>query len=104
MGERPATPTAPELVLETDLGSTVMSPSRDYHVGRDPGSDIVIDDDRVSWHHAILHPEDGHWTPAPEDPPGSPDSQSAPQPPAPDTGGPQEPGAGTPPPGAPAFG
>ncbi|MFE3431305.1 FHA domain-containing protein [Streptomyces sp. NPDC059171] len=62
MGERPATPTAPELVLETDRGSTVMSPSRDYHVGRDPDSDIVIDDDRVSWHHAILHAEDGHWT------------------------------------------
>ncbi|GGS59666.1 FHA domain-containing protein [Streptomyces badius] len=67
MGERPATPTAPELVLETDLGSTVMSPSRDYHVGRDPESDIVIDDDRVSWHHAILHPEDGHWTIEDED-------------------------------------
>ncbi|MER7745459.1 FHA domain-containing protein [Streptomyces bacillaris] len=61
MGERPAAPTAPELVLETDLGSTVMSPSRDYHVGRDPESDIVIDDDRVSWHHAVLHPEAGHW-------------------------------------------
>lgn len=62
MGKRPATPTAPELVLETDLGSTVMSPSRDYHVGRDPESDVVIDDIRVSWHHAILHPEAGHWT------------------------------------------
>ncbi|WP_460038217.1 FHA domain-containing protein [Streptomyces cavourensis] len=61
MGERPAAPTAPELVLETDLGSTVMSPSRDYHVGRAPESDIVIDDDRVSWHHAVLHPEAGHW-------------------------------------------
>ncbi|WP_030582671.1 FHA domain-containing protein [Streptomyces anulatus] len=67
MGERPATPTAPELVLETDLGSTVMSPSRDYHVGRDPDSDIVIDDIRVSWHHAILHPEAGHWTIEDED-------------------------------------
>ncbi|MFC8699040.1 FHA domain-containing protein [Streptomyces parvus] len=38
-----------------------------YHVGRDPESDIVIDDDRVSWHHAILHPEDGHWTIEDED-------------------------------------
>ncbi|MEV7898690.1 FHA domain-containing protein [Streptomyces cyaneofuscatus] len=61
MAERPAAPTAPELVLETDIGSTVMSPSRDYHVGRDPESDIVIDDARVSWHHAVLHPEAGHW-------------------------------------------
>ncbi|WP_371621942.1 FHA domain-containing protein [Streptomyces sp. NBC_01116] len=67
MGERPATPTAPELVLETDLGSTVMSPSRDYHVGRDPECDVVIDDIRVSWHHAILHPEAGHWTIEDED-------------------------------------
>ncbi len=62
MAERPGAPTAPELVLETDTGSTVMSPSRDYHVGRDPLSDIVIDDDRVSWHHAVLRPEDDHWT------------------------------------------
>ncbi|WP_433395340.1 FHA domain-containing protein [Streptomyces sp. CA-146814] len=67
MGERPAAPTAPELVLETDIGSTVMSPSRDYHVGRDPESDIVIDDARVSWHHAVLHPEAGHWTLQDED-------------------------------------
>lgn len=62
MGERPVAPTAPELVLETDTGSTVMSPSRDYHVGRDPLSDIVIDDARVSWHHAVLHAELDHWT------------------------------------------
>ncbi|WP_405810073.1 FHA domain-containing protein [Streptomyces sp. NBC_00210] len=62
MGERPAAPTAPELVLETDTGFTVMSPSRDYHVGRDPLCDIVIDDARVSWHHAVLRPDDGHWT------------------------------------------
>ncbi|MFE6409224.1 FHA domain-containing protein [Streptomyces sp. NPDC057837] len=53
---------APELVLETETGSTVMIPGRDYHVGRDPSSDIVLDDDRVSWHHAVLRPEDGHWT------------------------------------------
>lgn len=62
MAERPIAPTAPELVLETDTGSTVMSPSHDYHVGRDPSSDIVIDDARVSWHHAVLRPEDDHWT------------------------------------------
>ncbi|WP_405640644.1 FHA domain-containing protein [Streptomyces sp. NBC_00019] len=62
MAERPNTPTAPELVLETETGSTVMSPGRDYHVGRDPLSDIVIDDARVSWHHAVLRPEADHWT------------------------------------------
>ncbi|MEV6398668.1 FHA domain-containing protein [Streptomyces sp. NPDC051907] len=61
MGERPVAPTAPELVLETDSGSTVMSPSRDYRVGRDPLSDIVLDDIRVSWHHAVLRPRAGQW-------------------------------------------
>ncbi|MBL3669572.1 FHA domain-containing protein [Streptomyces sp. M2CJ-2] len=53
---------APELIVETESGSTLMSPVRDYHVGRDPSSDIVIDDARVSWHHAVLHPGNGHWT------------------------------------------
>jgi ABC-type multidrug transport system ATPase subunit/pSer/pThr/pTyr-binding forkhead associated (FHA) protein len=62
MGERSVAPTAPELVLETETGSTVLSPSRDYHVGRDPSSEIVIDDVRVSWHHAVLRPEADHWT------------------------------------------
>lgn len=61
MAERPLAPTAPVLVLETESGSTVMTPGRDYHVGRDPLSDIVIDDARVSWHHAVLHPETDHW-------------------------------------------
>lgn len=62
MAERPNAPTAPELVVETETGSTVMTPGRDYHVGRDPSSDVFIDDSRVSWHHAVLHPENGHWT------------------------------------------
>ncbi|GGZ30464.1 ABC transporter ATP-binding protein [Streptomyces inusitatus] len=67
MAERSAAPTAPELVLETEDGSTVMSPSRDYRVGRDPQSDIVLDDARVSWHHAVLRPERDHWTIEDED-------------------------------------
>ncbi|MFJ4008639.1 FHA domain-containing protein [Streptomyces sp. NPDC090026] len=67
MAERSVSPTAPELLVETDAGSTLLSPSRDYHVGRDPLSDIVIDDDRVSWHHAVLHAEDGHWSVHDED-------------------------------------
>ncbi|MGW1029622.1 FHA domain-containing protein [Streptomyces sp. NPDC002577] len=62
MGERSVAPTAPELVIETETGSTVMTPSRDYLVGRDPMSDIVIDDARVSWHHAVLRAEAGCWT------------------------------------------
>ncbi|MEY9963995.1 ABC-type multidrug transport system ATPase subunit/pSer/pThr/pTyr-binding forkhead associated (FHA) protein [Streptacidiphilus sp. MAP12-16] len=59
MGELPA---APQLLLETDGDSQLISPSRSYNVGRDPLSDIVLADPRVSWHHAVLHVSDGHWT------------------------------------------
>jgi ABC-type multidrug transport system ATPase subunit/ABC-type multidrug transport system permease subunit len=62
MAERPFAPTAPELVLESESGFTVMSPGHAYHVGRDPLCEIVLDDARVSWHHAVLRPEDDHWT------------------------------------------
>ncbi len=66
MAERSIAPTAPALVLETESGSTVMTPSHEYHVGRDPLSDIVLDDDRVSWHHAVLRADTDHWTIADE--------------------------------------
>ncbi|MGW1894357.1 FHA domain-containing protein [Streptomyces sp. NPDC002004] len=66
MGERSVAPTAPELVLRTDTGVTVMDPSRDYHLGRDPSSDVVIEDARVSWHHAVLRVDADHWTLADE--------------------------------------
>ncbi|MEU1308124.1 ATP-binding cassette domain-containing protein [Streptomyces cinnamoneus] len=65
MGQRsvaPSAPSAPELVIEADDGSHVMSPSRIYHVGRDPTSDIVLRDTRVSWHHAVLRAVRDHWT------------------------------------------
>ncbi|KAA0909319.1 FHA domain-containing protein, partial [Streptomyces apricus] len=59
MAERSA---APELVLETGTGTTVMIPDRPYLVGRDPLCDVVIEDARVSWHHAVLRPGPDHWT------------------------------------------
>lgn len=62
MVERPVSSTAPALVLETETGSTLLIPGRHYRVGRDPLSDIVIDDSRVSWRHAVLRPRAGHWT------------------------------------------
>ncbi|MFI1938026.1 FHA domain-containing protein [Streptomyces purpureus] len=62
MGERPVVPPAPELVLDIDGDSTVMSPSRVYRIGRDPLSDIVLADARISWHHAVLRAEGDHWT------------------------------------------
>ncbi|MBZ6474250.1 FHA domain-containing protein [Streptomyces griseocarneus] len=62
MGERSVVPSAPELVVQADGGSQVMSPNRIYHVGRDPSSDIVLQDARVSWHHAVLRAVEDHWT------------------------------------------
>src|SRR6516165_11728118 len=32
-----------------------------YSLGRDPGSDIVFDDPRVSWRHAVLRLDQGGW-------------------------------------------
>ncbi|MFI1928454.1 FHA domain-containing protein [Streptomyces sp. NPDC020377] len=66
MVERPVSSTAPELVLETETGSSVLIPGHDYRIGRDPLSDIFIDDTRVSWHHAVLRPDGDHWTLADE--------------------------------------
>ncbi|ACU75999.1 FHA modulated ABC efflux pump with fused ATPase and integral membrane subunits [Catenulispora acidiphila DSM 44928] len=50
-----------ELVLQTEGDSRVMSPSREYQIGRDPLGDVVLTDPRVSWHHAVLHVDRGHW-------------------------------------------
>ncbi|MEU7006440.1 FHA domain-containing protein [Streptomyces sp. NPDC046332] len=66
MGQRPVAPAAPELVLEIAGDATVISPSRVYRIGRDPTSDIVLDDDRASWHHAVLRAVGDHWTLADE--------------------------------------
>ncbi|MGW4892463.1 FHA domain-containing protein [Kitasatospora sp. NPDC004240] len=61
MGERTGAPVAPPLVLITDHDSQLIEPSRAYHVGRDPTSEIVLDDPRVSWHHAVLRTAADHW-------------------------------------------
>ncbi|MFI9121074.1 FHA domain-containing protein [Streptomyces bikiniensis] len=67
MGEWPAAPAAPDLVLEIDGGATLMDPSRVYRIGRDPASDIVLADARASWHHAVLRASAGRWTLTDED-------------------------------------
>ncbi|MEV6978332.1 FHA domain-containing protein [Kitasatospora sp. NPDC093806] len=61
MGERPGAPAAPPLVLVTDTDSQLIDPRRTYHVGRDPTSEIVLDDPRVSWHHAVLSAAGDRW-------------------------------------------
>lgn len=61
MAERPIAPSMSQLLFKTATDSQVMSPSRSYNVGRDPVSDIVLDDPRVSWHHAVLRQDQGNW-------------------------------------------
>ena len=61
MAERPGSPPAPELLVESNGDSQVIDPHRIYHVGRDPTSDVVLSDARVSWHHAVLRATSGHW-------------------------------------------
>ncbi|RSS60659.1 FHA domain-containing protein, partial [Streptomyces sp. WAC06614] len=67
MVQRPGVPAAPELVLETSAGRTVLDPDRVYHVGRDPWCEICLADERVSWHHAVLRTDGDHWTVEDED-------------------------------------
>jgi len=49
------------LVVEIQGTEKTLRPGPSYRVGRDPRSDIVIDDIRVSWNHAVLRTERGAW-------------------------------------------
>jgi cytochrome P450/NADPH-cytochrome P450 reductase len=52
---------APSLVVRTGEGELSLAAGRAYLIGRDPDADIVVDDVRVSWHHAELRPARGRW-------------------------------------------
>jgi len=49
------------LLVRTGDAELSLSAGPAYLVGRDPQADIVIADVRVSWQHAVLRAEDGHW-------------------------------------------
>nr|WP_245641185.1 FHA domain-containing protein [Streptomyces megasporus] len=51
----------PELVLELNGRTWALDPSRSYALGRDPQGDIVVDDARVSWRHAVLRWGGNTW-------------------------------------------
>ena len=53
--------TAPPLVVRSEGSDRSLPAGPSYRVGRDPDSDIVITDARVSWHHAVLAQENGRW-------------------------------------------
>jgi cytochrome P450/NADPH-cytochrome P450 reductase len=52
---------APPLVVRCQGSDRSLPAGPSYLVGRDPECDIVITDARVSWQHAVLRWEDGHW-------------------------------------------
>src|SRR6266571_2714931 len=46
--------TTPALVVRTQGSDRSLQAGPSYRIGRDPESDIVVDDSRVSWQHAML--------------------------------------------------
>ncbi|WP_422070495.1 ABC transporter ATP-binding protein/permease [Streptomyces orinoci] len=51
----------PELVLELNGQTWTLDPSRSYTLGRDPQGDVVLEDARVSWRHAIVRWSGRSW-------------------------------------------
>ena len=51
----------PALVVRTQGSDRSLEAGRTYSVGRNPESDIVIDEARVSWRHAVLRHEGSTW-------------------------------------------
>src|SRR5215472_1789258 len=54
-------PASPALVVRTPDAERSLTAGRSYFVGRDPQSDIVLDDSRVSWRHAVLRVDGSTW-------------------------------------------
>src|ERR1700760_405708 len=51
----------PVLVVRTRQSDHRLQAGTDYRLGRDPASDIVINDARVSWAHAVIRHEQDVW-------------------------------------------
>src|SRR5215472_10211278 len=54
-------PAGPALLVRTPDAERSLSAGRSYFVGRDPQSDIVVNDSRVSWRHAVLRTDGTAW-------------------------------------------
>ena len=52
---------APALVVRTQGSDRRLQAGPAYKIGRDPAADIVVDDSRVSWNHAVLRLEHDCW-------------------------------------------
>jgi ABC transport system ATP-binding/permease protein len=51
----------PALVVRTQETDRTLRAGRTYRVGRDPQSDIVVDEPKVSWQHATLRRDGDQW-------------------------------------------
>jgi ABC transport system ATP-binding/permease protein len=51
----------PALVVRTQGSDRSLEAGRTYSIGRNPESDIVVDEARVSWRHAVLRLEGSTW-------------------------------------------
>src|SRR6516164_3588038 len=58
--EAPAS-AAPALVVRTRSAERTLHGGSTYRIGRDPKSDIVVADSRVSWRHGTLRVEGDGW-------------------------------------------
>src|SRR5579859_931413 len=54
-------PAGSVLLVRTPDAERSLSAGRSYYVGRDPQSDIVVNDSRVSWRHAVLRLDGNTW-------------------------------------------
>jgi len=59
--EKPLSASAPPLAVRAQGSDRTLPAGPSYTIGRDPKSDIVVDEDRVSWHHAVLKLDRGSW-------------------------------------------
>jgi ABC transport system ATP-binding/permease protein len=60
--EIPQPSVLPDLLVRTQHAEYQLRPGTAYRVGRDPDSDIVLTDQRVSWSHAALKLDADAWT------------------------------------------
>ena len=52
---------APPLLVRTRRSDHRLDGGTEYRIGRDPAADIVLNDPRVSWHHATLRADGQQW-------------------------------------------
>src|SRR5215468_12739131 len=61
MPESDHSPAGSVLLVRTPDAERSLAAGRSYFIGRDPQSDIVVNDSRVSWRHAVLRQDGSNW-------------------------------------------